>query len=82
MAQPRLQHSGIFERRVLECTGQELRTQGVLESQQLGIERPTGGQEFPRRRLEILSSLDKFGFACLHLNEVLHHNLARGLKLR
>ncbi len=80
--QPRLQHGGIFDRRVLECTGQEFRAQGVLESQQLRIERPTGGQELPRRRLETLPSLDKLGFARLHPGELLHHNLARGFKLR
>ena len=79
--QPRLQHRSIFKRSVLECPGQEFRTQGVLESQQLGIEWPAGGQELPRLRLQALPLLNELDFSRPHLGKVLRHVLARGLKL-
>ena len=80
--QPRLQHGGIFETSVLESAGQELRTQGVLKSQQFGIERPTGGQELPRLGLQVLPLLDEFGFSSPCLGNVLRHEIPCGLKLR
>ena len=72
----------MLERSILECPGQELRPQAVLELHQLGIEWPTGGQELPRLRLQALPPLDELGFFRPYPDNALRHELTCGLKLR